>query len=249
MTDKKTTFEKGKEMLDKVSEKLEGYLEIKKEILDNEYMQLLGDTSKVVGFLRNANTLITQKRFEAFLKGFNKDEIPTEKQLAKLLDYIDDEEKAQFISDTFSKILLSKSTKSCMILGLIMYKVIEEKEEISHNYLVCVDGLMNLFDNDIDNIKFVYDYFNESEKTMFRLESREFIDLCQSQNVDRNSLELSVEKALNYQLLRKTYEIDLNIDSDDPGSGFSEAENDEYIRESDPGKLLYNYILLSQRIE
>lgn len=43
---------------------------------------------------------------QAFLNGFKPDEVPTDGQLVKLQDYVDNEAKAQFISDTLSKILL-----------------------------------------------------------------------------------------------------------------------------------------------
>jgi len=240
-------IDKAENMLDTISEKLKGYLDVRDNILDNEYVQVLGDASKVVGLLRNASALISQKRFEAFLKGFKPDGVPTEEQLAKLRDYIDNEEKAQFISDTLSKILLSKSTKSCTILGMIMYEVIENKQDISHDYLVCIDALMSLFDHDIVNIKFVYEYFDTTQYGRFYPLDRKFREACQLANMDKNSLELTFEKAINYQLLKRTYEIDVNLDIDDdsPSSSSGSAENEELYHRSSPGKLLFNFIKLA----
>jgi hypothetical protein len=237
-------IEKAKNMLDTISDKLKKYIDIKEDILDNEYVQVLGDVSKVVGLLRNASSLIAQKRFEAFLKGFKPDDVPTEEQLAKLRDYIDNEQKAQFISDTLSKILLSKSTKSCTILGMIMYEVIENKQNISHDYLVCIDALMNLFDKDIDNIKFIYQHLDTTKYGRFYRFGKPFTEACNSAGIDKNSMELTLDKAINYQVIKRTYEIDLNLDIDDdtPSSSDGSAENDEYIHKSNPGKLLYRFI-------
>lgn len=237
-------LEKANDMLDSISDKLKGYLDVRDKILDNEYMQVLGDVSKVVGLLRNANTLISQKRFEAFLKGFEPDETPTDKQLAKLRDYIDNEEKAQFISDTLSKILLSKSTKSCTILGMIMYDVIENKQNITHDYLVCIDALMNLFDKDIENIEFIYDFIATTKNGRFFKFNKEFRETCKKENIDKNSIELTLEKAIYHQVLYRSYEIDLdlNIDEDTPSLSDGQAENDEYYSKTTPGKLLYSFI-------
>jgi len=237
-------LEKANDMLDSISDKLKGYLDVRDKILDNEYVQVLGDVSKVVGLLRNASALISQKRFEAFLKGFKPEEVPTDKQLAKLRDYIDNEEKAQFISDTLSKILLSKSTKSCTILGMIMYDVIENKQNISHDYLVCIDALMNLFDKDIENIKFVYDYFGITQKDSFFATGRDFRQACSNSGIDRSSMLLTLEKAVNQQLIRRNYDInvDLDIDVETPSFSSGQADNDEYYSKSTPGSLLYNFI-------
>ncbi|MCA1200853.1 hypothetical protein [Priestia flexa] len=237
-------IEKTKNTLDTISEKLKGYLDVRDNILDSEYVQVLGDVSKVVGLLRNASSLIAQKRFEAFLKGFKPDGIPTEEQLARLRDYINNEEKAQFISDTLSKILLSKSTKSCTILGIIMYEVIENKQNISHDYLVCIDALMNLFDKDIENIKFIYEFLDTTEFGRFYSLGRQFRNAYKSVNIDKSSMELTLEKAVNYQLLKRTYEIevDLDIDDDSPSSSSGRAENEELYHKSNPGKLLFDFI-------
>lgn len=65
-------------ILDTLGEKLDLFLDIKDSLLDNEYAELFGDSFKVVGLLRKANMLVSQKRFEGFLKGFRNAEKPTE---------------------------------------------------------------------------------------------------------------------------------------------------------------------------
>lgn len=237
-------LEKAKDMLDTISDKLKSYLDVRDNVLDNEYVQVLGDASKIVGLLRTANTFIAQKRFEAFLKGFKPNEIATEEQLAKLRDYIDNEEKAQFISDTLSKILLSKSTTCCTILGMIMYDVIENKQDLSHDYLVCIDALMNFFDKDIENIKFVYKFFDTTKNGRFFATNTKFRKECKNNNIDKSSMQLTIDKAINHQIINRTYEVDVNLDIDIESPHFSsgEADNEEYYSKSSPGKLLYRFI-------
>lgn len=237
-------LDKAKDVLDSITDKLKDYLDLKDKVMENEYVQVFGEASKVVGFLRTANAFIGQKRFEAFLKGFKPDEVPTDEQLAKLRDYVDSEEKAQFISDTLSKILLSKSTTSCTILGMIMYDIIENKEDLTHDYLICIDSLMSLFDKDIDNIKFIYKFIETTKSGRFFATGRDFRKACNDSNIDRSSMLLTIDKAVNYQLLTRTYEIELELDVDDdnPSSATGTADNDELYRKSSPGKLLYSFI-------
>ncbi|HDA8047999.1 TPA: DNA-directed RNA polymerase, partial [Staphylococcus aureus] len=44
--------------------------------------------------------IAAQKKFMYFLQGFNPEEIPSEEKLKKLKKYVNNEEKAMFISDT-----------------------------------------------------------------------------------------------------------------------------------------------------
>ncbi|HDF9766821.1 TPA: hypothetical protein PE730_001988 [Staphylococcus aureus] len=88
-----------------------------------------------------------------FLQGFNPEEIPSEEKLKKLKKYVNNEEKAMFISDTLSKILLSKSTYANMLLGYLLNYIIENNEDLDMDYLIVVDALNNLYDKDIINFK------------------------------------------------------------------------------------------------
>ena len=87
-----------------ISGKLTEYLEIKDSIVENEYFEVFGDAFSVIRLLKNANSLIVKKRFQAFLKGFSKQDNPSDWQLSKLYDYIDNEAKAEYIADLFSKV-------------------------------------------------------------------------------------------------------------------------------------------------
>lgn len=97
--------------------------------------------------------IVAQKKFMYFLQGFNPEEIPSEEKLKKLKKYVNNEEKAMFISDTLSKILLSKSTYANMLLGYLLNYIIENNEDLDMDYLIVVDALNNLYDKDIINFK------------------------------------------------------------------------------------------------
>lgn len=125
-----------------------------------------------------------------------------------------------------------------------MYDVIENKQNISHDYLVCIDALMYLFDKDIENIEFIYDYLATTKSRRFYGYSKKFRDICKEHGIDTSSLELTMEKAVYHQVLYRTYEIDLdlNIDVETPSFSDGQAENDEYYSSTQPGNFLYNFI-------
>lgn len=228
-------------IIDALGEKLGSFLDIKDSLLENEYAKLFGDSFKVVALLRKANMLVSQKRFEAFLKGFRNAEKPTEEELTKLLEYIDNEQKAEFIADTLQKILLSKSSKSCLILGTIIQDLINNKADLTHEDLVCLDALVSFFDYDIENFIYICDYaIQTKKKEVFHL-YWQFKEKCKKDGLSVTSILLTVEKAVAHQLLNKDIEVNFNINSDD--IDLSEAENDVDYSLTLSGNKLYKYIL------
>jgi len=201
-------------IIDALSEKLSTYLAIKDSILENEYVELLGDCSKVYGFLRNASKLVARKRFESFLKGFRDDEEPTEEQLAKLMKYIDNEQKAEFIADTFQKILLSKSSKSCLIMGTIMQDILKKKAELTLEDLVCLDALTNFFDCDFENYRYICNDAYPKTNKEFKLSTDWFVK-CKEDDFSDASVLLTVSKAVSHQLMNK--DDDLSYSMTEPG--------------------------------
>lgn len=129
---------------------------------------------------------------------------------------------------------------------MLLYDIIEKQEELTHEYLVCIDSLTNLFDKDIENIKFIYDYLARQDKKfpILFFYSRQFKKALAEANIDKNSLILTLEKAVNLQLIRREYDIDfdLDIDVESPHSSTGQADNDEYFKKTTPGFLLYGFI-------
>ncbi|NME96564.1 hypothetical protein HF847_11330 [Clostridium cochlearium] len=233
---------KEKHIVQQISKKISNYLDIKDSVLKNDYIEFLCDFSKVIGFFQKSTKVLLQKKFEAFLTGFRNNENPTEEQLEKLSNYINNEEKAEFIADTLSKILLSKSRKSCLIMGYIMQKIVDNKRTLSHYDLIYIDSLTNFFDNDILNFKFFCKYLLTETRSqrLFIYNNKLFKEECLKSNIDNYSMMLTIEKCVSCQLLIKKNEINLDIDEDDVI--LSSVENDNYYIISNPGKILYKYI-------
>ncbi|MEC1488894.1 hypothetical protein [Bacillus subtilis] len=225
-----------KNTLDKALEHIETYMQIKNDILENDYVQLLGDSSKMLGFLRSSSELILRKKFESFLKGFSLDEQPNEAQLQRLIKYIDDETKAEFIADTFSKILLSKSSRACLIMGSILNSIVENSEDLTHAHLVSINALMNFYDMDIENYKLLLFLF-EKQKNM---SLHHITNAIKDKNLDRTSVIITLEKSVSHQLLFREMKVELDVD---PDADFADAETKEHFSLTTSGELLGSFLV------
>lgn len=224
------------------------YLEFKETPIINDSIEILGDASTIYKFLKGANDIRIKRQLISFLKEFNPNDIPTEKQINKLILYANNEKKAQFISDTLAKILLSKSTKSCSIMGFLLNNLIENKETLSHKHIICADALVSLFDHDIDNFNFICKYMNneipeqKSRKNKSKYISyynNDFRKLLVTNNIDNDSMQLTIEKLSSIQILFKEIDVSSNVDFN---SESVDTETDEYYKISSVGELLYQYI-------
>jgi hypothetical protein len=226
----------------KALEHFNKYLEIKDKILDNEYVQLFGEVSKVVSFVRGTNQLIINKKFQRFLEGFNEDEKPIDEQIEKLMKYVDDETKAEFISDTFTKVMLANSSKACLIMGSILHSIVSTEGPLEHEKLICINALTNLFDMDLENLKILDEYINSNNKRSIYLPS--LLKYCKERGINYKSLELTVEKCVSSQLMYKYYLADINadIDIDSETVDFHQSDIDEYHKITAPGNLLVKYM-------
>ncbi|GEM_PF-4040883 len=232
------------DVLKEVEDKIRKYLRIKESILDNDYVELAGDTVRFIGIVRKVSSFIVQKRFESFLEGFGNDQ-PTEAQLKKLADYINNEKKAEYISDSISKILISKSSKACLLMGIILGSIVKEDREIRYDLMICMQALPELFDFDVDNLAFLLEYLAEHKK-LKALVSRcttcaeygsDFEQEVRRRGIEESALLFTIDKASNYHLLLGT------------GMGIQSTWADVGGHELSilsPGSLLLRYIKLAK---
>ncbi|WP_426552196.1 hypothetical protein [Bacillus pumilus] len=224
--------------LEKTLEKISNLLEVKNSILDNDYVQLLGDTSKIIGLFRSASELILKKKFESFLKGFSINEKPIEIQLEKLKEYIDDETKAEFVADTFSEILLSNSSKACLIMGTILKDIVEMRNDLKHEELIAINALKDFYDVDISNFNIIQSVFVEKSEEKIGL--TDILFKIKHNNLDDISVLMTLDKAAATQLLFKTSSVDMSTEVNDFENRRKEA--DDFYVMTTGGKLLTKYI-------
>lgn len=234
--------------LEKLNSSIGKYLEIKDDILDNDYIEVIGDISKTVKFFKSINEIRVKRQFLSFIKGFNPNNNPTEEEINKLISYVNNESKAQFISDTLSKILFAKSRKGCTIIGAMIGYLKDNLNELPVEYIICVSGLTDLFDHDIENLKYIYKWVNneiEGQKkrrknTGWFYITKEFKELAKANNVEINSLVMTVEKLVNLQYLLKEYEVDFGVELDVESPS---ADTYESYKLTEVGNLLCQYIV------
>ncbi|MCY7449238.1 hypothetical protein [Bacillus altitudinis] len=221
-----------------IKKKISELLEEKNSLLNNEYVQLIGDTSKLINLVRGASELMLQKKFKSFLKGFSIDEKPTEIQLRKLKEYIDNETKAEFVADTFSKILLSNSSKACLIMGTILKDIVEMRNDLKHEELIAINALKEFYDVDIVNFNIIQSVF--VEKSEEKIGSTDILSKIKHNNLDDISVLMTLDKAAATQLLFVTTSVDMSTEVNKFENRRKEADN-FYVMTSG-GKLLTKYI-------
>lgn len=221
-----------------IKKKISEFLEEKNSLLNNEYVQLLGDTSKIINLVRGTSELILQKKFESFLKGFSIVEKPTGIQLEKLKKYIDNETKAEFVADTFSKILLSNSSKACLIMGTILKDIVEMRNDLKHEELIAINALKEFYDVDISNFNIIQSVFVEKSEEKIGL--TDILFKIKHNNLDDISVLMTLDKAAATQLLFKTSSVDMSTEVNDFENRRKEA--DDFYVMTTGGKLLTKYI-------
>lgn len=170
-----------------------------------------------------------QKRFQAFLKGLCGNGAINESDINRLKRYINNEERAEFISDQINNVLRTHSKKATLIMGIKLYKLVEENQNPSYDDLLLLNALINLYDKDIINLQFlltelerhslsfkksseIYNpdmWFEEFQRRLQRYEGpleEYIIDNWSMKTLD--GLDYTVEKAISYNLLITDHDVE-----------------------------------------
>lgn len=222
-----------KEGLDKYSDAKDVLTE---QVLENDAMELLGDCSKIAKFLVGSKKLVDRGMFSYFLKGFTIGDETEKEKLDKLKEYIDDEDKAMFISKTLESILNSKSKYASLILGYIINTLITTQKELNPKYIILSDALTHMFDHDIQNIRFIGDYCNykiyDDRKEASKKKKRDvyfykkFKKILDENNIDKDILYLTLEKCISYQLMIKKVDSTTELDLDGMDVSYDKETDD-----------------------
>ncbi|MCL1701609.1 hypothetical protein [Lysinibacillus sp. Bpr_S20] len=176
-----------------------------KNVTDNELFVAATSLFKFVDVGIKAKDLASQWKFEKFLKGFTAT-APTEKQLKKLKKYIDSSIRAEFIADTFKKVLLSNSSKACLIMGTILSEIVDNEKEITHKQLICINALSQFYDIDLKNLVLLKD-FSDTWVDDYRISKTDskLRVIANQYEVDFDGVLITLDKAVNLQLLKKSF--------------------------------------------
>lgn len=213
-------------LLSEIGDKIDKANNLVEKISDNEIVKFAGNTFKLVDTAVKINNFVIQKRFESCLKGFTED-MPTERQLEKLKKYIDSPERAEFISDSFRKVILSNSSKASMAIGTVINQVVIEGQVLSYEKLASLNALSQFYDLDIDNFKLLREFVDYVPNGNLRLPNlsgkpkRHFYlnnlnKFCKEKETTYSSMLYALEKSINLQLITREFEpvIDISIDAE-----------------------------------
>jgi hypothetical protein len=201
-------------VFNEVNNAVNKYIDLKESITDSDLFVVAQDSMNLVRFVNSATTFIANKKMMAFLKGLSISENLSVEEARKLTDYINSQEKAEYISTAFSKVFQSNSTSACFIMGKILNSVIEKGKLISHEELIAFNTLIFLFDQDLDNFKIIIEFIDEeaySYKSLPIIDIETVYSYLSSENISSNSMYLTIEKLLSNGILFKDYEANTDF--------------------------------------
>lgn len=206
-------------MLRPLSEKLEIYTHYRGLILENDYAELVSDSVSVFRFFKGASNYLQEKRLLKFLSGLSPDEKLVDEKIQRLSDYIVDEHSADLIAITFDNLFKSNSFEACMLMGKLCGKLDKKSSDITHEFLVALQALVNLFDSDINNIRLIIKYYdNNSEGNIHsKFNNIEILkdlkEILSNSSSNKSSFLLTLEKLINTNVFVKEYRSNIFLDT------------------------------------
>jgi len=228
-------------VLDKFKQISDDYSDVKDLIVNDYNMELAEDSFKTLKMIHNTGKIFDMIKFRHFINGLNRNEI-TEEDLSKLIKYLDNKEKVEFVSNTFKKIINSNSKICCYIMGLIFNEIVNKNRQINQIDIAIINALGNLNDFDVLNFKNLMTvHYNYVKKSKFISISTVEKKHAKELDISFAELSLTTEICAYSQIFFKRAEADLSIDEDDVSS--SVLEYDEYYEITIIGEKLYQLIL------
>lgn len=114
--------------------------------------------------------------------------INVEKSINELYNYVNDSERAFFISNEFRKIILSSSVLSSSVIAFIVGKIVKENRKCTHKEAIILNAIRNMTDYDLKNFKIMM------EKSIDKLVDHEIIEISKldKENIDSYKYTLHV---------------------------------------------------------
>jgi hypothetical protein len=214
------------------------YAELKELFFDDYSIELAEDSIKVLKLLNSGRKYLEMIKFKHFIKGLNLD--TDEENIQKLIDYIDNSEKAEFVINVFDKILMSNSKLACCTIGLLLNDLCITKKNISQHDLVILQALAMMNDFDITNFTHLMSTITWDKKAKYKIINSQNKKTCYNKYGDSyECLDLTIKLLEKYGLVDADGEIDLSVDTDNVD--LSSADYDKYFQFNLLSKRLYSY--------
>lgn len=214
------------------------YADYKDILFDDINTELAEDSFKTLKLLNNGRKIWSITRFKYFIKGLNLNS--NEESIQKLINYVDDKDKAEFITNTFEKILQSNSKLACCVMGIMLNDMCESNKSISQNNLVILQALSMMNDFDITNFTHIISISPWGKNKKYKTIKINDIQGCVNKyNDTTQGIGLTINLLEKYGLIESDGEIDLSLDSDDVD--FSSADYEKYYQFNTLSQILYEY--------
>ena len=229
-------------LIDKAKTLSEEYSDIKDLIINDDVAELTEDTFQSIKIIHNIGKFYDTIKFKHFIKGLNNNDI-SKQDIDKLIKYMDNQKKAEFIYSTMKKIVNSNSKICCYIMGLLFNDITKKDREINQIDIALINALGELNDFDINNF---YQLLNIYYKTNIQKSKGKYINVSainkysKELQINIDELTLTTEKCDKYQIFNRETDANLNIDEDDVGS--SQLDYDDDYKITVLGKKLYDLI-------
>lgn len=139
----------------KIQDVSDDYADVKEIFLDNSSMELLEDSIGVIKLLSNSRKAFVLTKFKFFIKGLNY-ECADKESLEKLIAYVDDKDKAEFITNSFDKVIIANSKLACSLMGLMLNDMVKSKQTVTQPDLTIMQALSTMNDYDVKNFHYLY---------------------------------------------------------------------------------------------
>lgn len=215
------------------------YADIKDIFLDDGNMELVEDSVSVIKFLNNSRKALLLIKFKYFLRGLNYENVEKE-SINKLIAYVDTQEKAEFITNSFDKIISSNSKLSCCIMGLLLNDMTKRRCNITQEELMILQVLPMLNDFDIKNFYYLYKIVSKRKGKYHNIVSSD-IELCAKKcNTIKKNIYLTIDVLEKYGLVDKEADVSLDVDKDH--FDMSSVDYDEDVYFNSLSEKLYSYV-------
>lgn len=159
--------------------------------------------------------------------------------IEKLIRYVDNQSKAEFITNSFDKIISSNSKLACCVMGLMLNDIGQHNDDISQEDLIMLNALPMLNDFDIKNFHYLYNISSKNHKSNHNISPKDIKECVQLYNITRRNLYLTMGVLEKYNLMDKNIDVDLDIDEDN--LDFSSVDCDETYYFNSISQKLYTY--------
>lgn len=224
-------------LLKKIQEVSKDYADIKDVFLDDSNMELLEDSVSVLKLLNNSRKALILTKFKFFLKGLNH-ESADKQSIEKLIDYVDNQAKAEIITNSFDKVITANSKLACCLMGLMLNDMIKTNEAVTQEELTILQALPMMNDYDVKNFHHLYKECDWGVGRT-RIQGSKITKICDILGTTPDNVFYTINLLERTNLVIREGEVSLDIDEDD--MEFSTTQYDDVRYFNTLSRKLYEY--------